>query len=183
MNVSGVAALPNGGGLVVGWFVYTSTFGPGEPNETTLTTDTYSPTVFVARYAWNGSLVWARHVGGSGEGWDGKRIAALSGGGALVTGRFGSQTATFGRGDPNETVLTSAGSDDIFVAKYNYDGTLGWVKRAGGPGSDCGLGVAAFSNGGAVATGYITDSASLGSLDVFVARYSPEGGLVWSKRG
>ena len=55
----------------------------------------------------------------------------LSDGSSLVTGMFGG-TATFGPGEPEETTLTPAGGANIFVARYNPDGTLAWAKRAGG---------------------------------------------------
>ena len=38
-------------------------------------------------------------------------------GNSYVTGRFAG-SATFGPGETNETTLTSAGAEDIFVAKY-----------------------------------------------------------------
>ena len=68
-------------------------------------------------------LVWAKRAGGNVTGGrlysseDGYGIAVLSDGSALVTGSFNG-TATFGPGDPGETLLTSAGGDDIFVARY-----------------------------------------------------------------
>ncbi len=48
-----------------------------------------------------------------------------------MTGFFAG-TATFGPGEANETMLMSAGSDDVFVAKYDSTGALVWAKRAGG---------------------------------------------------
>ena len=64
-----------------------------------------------------GSLVWARRAGGGlyDYGWG---VAVLSDGSALVTGYF-SGTATFGAGESNETILTSAGNVDIFLARFN----------------------------------------------------------------
>jgi hypothetical protein len=38
-----------------------------------------------------------------------------------VTGEF-SDTATFGAGEANETVLSAAGFHDMFVAKYDRNG-------------------------------------------------------------
>ena len=55
----------------------------------------------------------------------------LSDGSSLVTSFFW-DTDTFGPGEPGQTLLTSAGGADIFVARYNPDGTLAWAKRAGG---------------------------------------------------
>ena len=60
-------------------------------------------------------------------------IATDGAGNSYVTGNF-EDTATFGAGEPNETTLTSAGSSDILVAKYDPSGALVWAKRAGGTG-------------------------------------------------
>ena len=45
-------------------------------------------------------------------------IATDSAGNSYVTGFFGG-TATFGAGEANETMLTSAGINDIFVARFS----------------------------------------------------------------
>ena len=54
---------------------------------------------------------------------DDNYISALSDGSCLVTGLF-IIDATFGTNEANETILTSSDIADIFVAKYNADGTL-----------------------------------------------------------
>ena len=60
-------------------------------------------------------LVWAKRAGGTGS--DVATGIALDGAGnTYVTGLF-QGTATLGLGESNETALTSAGSDDIFVAQ------------------------------------------------------------------
>ena len=38
-------------------------------------------------------------------------------------------TATFGPGEPNETQLSPAGGNSMFIAKYNSDGTLAWATN------------------------------------------------------
>jgi hypothetical protein len=84
-------------------------------------------------------LDWSTSADGSG--FDlGKGIATTPRGNSYVTGRF-SGTAIFGPGEPNETTLTSAGSFDIFVAKYDRDGVLLWATRAGGVGSEVSGGI------------------------------------------
>lgn len=80
-------------------------------------------------------LLWAVRAGGSDRDW-GLGIAALADGSALVSGAF-SGTATFGPGEPGETLLTSAGDTDIFVARHNADGTLAWARWAGGRRTPC----------------------------------------------
>src|SRR5262249_22259351 len=82
----------------------------------------------------------------------------------------------------------SAGHEDVFVARFRPDGTLAWVKRAGGTGSDPALGIAATPGGSCWVTGSfegtaifgpgeagerVLDSSGLG--DAFVARYNADG--------
>jgi hypothetical protein len=60
-------------------------------------------------------LEWAKQAGGT-NGDQSNNIAADEEGNTYVIGSF-ANTATFGPGEANETVLTSAGSADLFVAK------------------------------------------------------------------
>ena len=103
----------------------------------------------------------------------------------VVTGYFYG-SATFGPSEPNQTVLTSAGGEDIFIARYNPDGTLAWAKRSGGVSSDYGWGITTLSDNSTVVTGVFYDSAtfgpgepnetiltSAGGLDIFIARFAP----------
>ncbi|MBK6839930.1 MAG: hypothetical protein IPG90_17975 [Bacteroidetes bacterium] len=87
--------------------------------------------------------------------------------------------------------LSSNGIHDIFVGKYSPDGTLKWVRNAGGRGGDVGYGVAVDNLHNCYATGEIEDTAefsstvsliSAGGNDIFVSKYNTNGQLVWAKR-
>ena len=194
----GVAPLLDGSVLVTGRYEDNATFGPDEPNETVLSSEGVHNPIFVAKYNLDGTLAWAKGAGGT-YSWDafgdrGELIAALSDGSALVTGNFGG-TWTFGAGESNETTLTSAGATDIFVAKYNPDGRLAWVARAGGTQRDRGQAIATLPDGSAVVTGEFKEDATFGSGeptestltsagydDIFVAKYNPDGTVAWARR-
>jgi hypothetical protein len=191
---SGLAALPDGTFVVTGAFQETVAFGAGEANETALTSAGVED-VFVARYDGDGALSWAKRAGGvAPEG--GTAVATFADGSSVVCGAF-QQTATFGLGEPNETMLTSVGGDDVFVARYNADGTLAWAKRAGGAEFDTCRGNATLSDGFSVIAGgfagsitfgagetnetTLTASGSVeGALDIFVARFGSDGSLIWA---
>ena len=144
--------------------------------------------VVVAKNDPSGGLVWA--TGASGN-VDSLGVANDNAGNSYVTGYF-QGTATFGPGESTETTLISAGSGDIFVARYGPNGALVWARQAGGTGYDQGFGIAADSAGNSYVTGMFAGTAmfgvdepsetmltSAGSDDIFVARYDPNGTLVW----
>ncbi len=56
----------------------------------------------------------------------------------------------------------SAGTEDIFVAKYDPRGNLLWARAAGGSGDDYGAGVAVDASGNVYITGSFTGSAQFG---------------------
>jgi len=158
-----------------------ATFGPGEPNQTVLT----GRGIFIACYNPNGTLAWAKRAGGA-SGWDWSvGITTLSDNSTVVTGGFG-ESAPFKPGEPNQIALTSAGGNDIFIARYNPNGTLAWAKRAGGTNDESGVGITTLSDNSTVVTGYFWGSAtfgpgepnqtvlnSAGGRDIFIARFAP----------
>jgi uncharacterized delta-60 repeat protein len=184
-----ISALADGSCFVTGKFAANATFGPGEANATVLTL-TGGADLFIAKFADDGSLTWAKKAGGTSNDM-GNGVAALSEGSCLVTGCF-TGTATFGEGAAAAT-LTSAGNTDGFLAKYASGGSLDWVRRAGGTSTDFADDVEALSDGSCLITGYFsgtttlgpgetnaTDLTSVGGTDVFLARYSGDGILTWA---
>jgi hypothetical protein len=167
-----ITTLSDDSTVVTGHFYHPTTFGKGEPNETILSGDG-GYDIFIARYNPNGMLAWAKRAGGVNDdiGWG---ITALSDNSTVVTGWFGGDSAKFGKGEPNETILNCAGYHDAFVAKYNPNGTLAWAKRAGGIGDDSGYGITTLSNDSTVVTGKIGN-------DIVVAQYDSNGTLMWSR--
>jgi uncharacterized delta-60 repeat protein len=182
-----IASLSDNSTVVTGKFIAPATFGPGEPNETVL--NVYSG-MFLARYNPDGTLAWVKNVDGSMDN-EGYGITVLSDDSIVVTGEFRS-TATFGPGEVNETVLTSFGQIDIFIARYNQDGTIRWAKNAGGEIHDGGRAIAALSDNSTVITGYFEGPATFGagepnqtvlnSKGIFIARYNSDGSLIWAKQ-
>ena len=52
--------------------------------------------------------------------------------------------------------LSTQGSSDIFLAKFDSSGTLSWAKAIGGSGSDYGQDIAVDGNGNIYITGYFS---------------------------
>jgi len=193
---TGIGVDGSGNSYVIGNFEGTATFGPGETNETILTL-TGDFDIFVAKYDPSGDLLWAKSAGGaSGDGAQAQGIAVDGPGNSYVTGEFGF-SATFGLGETNQTTLTSAFSDDTYVAKYAPSGDLVWAKSAGGGTSQtAGRGIAVDGSGNSYATGLFDSTATFGAgetnettlpaptgfSDTFVAKYAPSGDLLWAER-
>lgn len=107
---------------------------------------------YLARYNSNGTLNWVRQFSGSSSS---NRSISLDNNGVLwCTGAF-SNTVDFDF--PNGFNLTSAGSSDIFVGRYNANsGAMICVERAGASGLDQGSSIAFVNNTSAVYTGYFS---------------------------
>ena len=188
-----IATDASGDSYITGIFEGVATFGAGEANETTLTS-AGSRDIFIARYNTNGMLLWAKRAGGVNSNDHGLNIVVDPSGNSYVTGFFNA-SATFGAGETNETSLSSAGSFDIFMAKYDSDGLLLWAKRAGGGSSDFGDGIGLDASGNSYVTGSFEESVTFGAgeanetaltgagaSDIFMAKYDDDGLLLWAKR-
>jgi hypothetical protein len=142
--------------------------------------------IFVAKFDPDGNVLWARNAGGTDLD-EAHSLAVDGSGNCYITGYFGG-VATFG----TETVTTEYGDREVFVAKYDSDGTILWVKQAEGTALkwDWGMGIAADIEGNCFVTGYFESRAvfdneeliSLGGHDVFVVKYDPDGNVLWAKQ-
>jgi hypothetical protein len=167
--------------IVTGFFKGTVDFGGGPLTE--VGTGTFVRDIFVVKFDSNGNHVWSKRFGAS-SGDEGQSIAVDGSDNVIVTGFF-HNTVDFGGGP-----LTSAGSQDIFVAKYDPDGNHLWSKRFGQIDIDPGYGVAVDGSNNVIVTGYIRNTVdfgggpltSAGCSDIFVAKFDTDGNHVWSQR-
>ena len=130
------------------------------------------------------NVSWAYNIGntGSDQGYD---ISNDELGNVYVTGWF-SGTAQFG----NQT-LVSYGLQDIFIASYDSNGNLNWVRQAGSSENEVSAGIASAPNGDTYITGWFKGSCdfsdstviSQGDYDMFLAKYNAEGAIQWVHSG
>jgi hypothetical protein len=175
-----------------------ATFGPGEPAETTLSvTVGVEIAGFMARYAADGHLLWAKELRGTTTA-EVMGVAVAADDSFYVTGGF-EGTSVFGKGEPNETTFTSV-VYDLFLAHYNGDGTLAWVKRTAPSDPDAAGGgiiarsVALAPEGALLVSGDLTGPEIFGpgetkqttvtaindmQTDMFVASFDLTGSLRW----
>jgi hypothetical protein len=167
----GLALDSNADVLVTGEFHTQTDLGGGTVLGSALYTD-----VFVAKYAGaDGSFVWAQVIKGN-MGSEPGAIATDAQNNVVLTGYYYG-TYTFG----STSLSSSAGSYDVFVAKYSGTGASVWARSYGGTGTDQGFGIAVDGAGYPVVTGIFSGTASLGaqsltsagSYDAFVAKISP----------
>ncbi|MEI6850338.1 MAG: prepilin-type N-terminal cleavage/methylation domain-containing protein [Candidatus Saccharibacteria bacterium] len=71
------------------------------------------------------------------------------------------------------------GMTDAFIVKYSSNGTISWNKTWGGSSSEAGDSIVQTSDGGFAITGNTASFGVNGSPDVFVAKYSADGSLLW----
>jgi len=182
----------------------TAVFGEGESGEVTLQSTNSHGSFFIARYNPDGTLAWAKRAVGepsynNEHTQRGAAVTALSDDSTIVTGVFGN-IAIFGEGEPNETEMDYHPYYwDIFIAKYNPDGTLAWAKRQGGTELEKPLGMTTLSDDSFVISGLFgtqdvkpaifgegeaneTTLYTVGTDDIFLASYNSDGMLNWAVR-
>ena len=139
--------------------------------------------MFIAKYNTEGELLWAKRGGGGGKGGDRGYAIDLHTDAVYVAGSF-NDTAYF-----DNHQVTSAGDHDTYIAKYDLNGSLLWIKRGGGIGEDRAIGVAVDSNGDVYTIGHFDNQVEFngvtyngkGGRDLFIAKYDSNGNLVWFK--
>ena len=119
--------LPDDSTLQIGSLTYaTVVFGAGEPNQTSLSNSRAYAWGYVARYGPDGTLAWAK-------GLQEATATSLSQGlGGVVVGAAGSDfpTATFGAGEPGQTMVTGHTGAAYIAVLDPQTGALSWVRRS-----------------------------------------------------
>ena len=145
----------------------------------------FSNTAHAQNFAWAKSL-------GSGSNEEGSGVAVDATGNVYTTGYFTGS----GDFDPGAgvTTLTSAGSTDVYISKLDALGNFVWALRLGGTGPQSGTDITLDNSGNVYVVGNFNNTidvdpgaavvniTSLGSQDVFIAKYDPAGNYLWSKR-
>ena len=168
----------DGNVYVAGMFSGTANLG-----DVTLSSAGGSTDSFLIKYSPDGTCLWAKAIGSSNVDW-GKAVCVDSKNNVYVTGYFAG-SVDFGKG----YVSSTGGSTDAFLVKYASDGTCLWSNTIGDIGEENGNAVCVDSSNNVYITGYFTNQINFGSgavtcngkADIFIAKYLPDGALVWSK--
>ncbi len=140
--------------------------------------------VFLAKFSSSGQRLWAVRTGGTLN----ERAHALvyTPGAVTVVGYFSGTGANIAG-----NTLSSAGEEDVFVARFNSETGAGiWSRSAGGSDIDYAYGVCADPDGNVFVAGFFISNAVFGSValsgamdEVFVAKLSPSGDWLWTVKG
>ncbi len=189
-NVTG-STIDNSGDLyIVGFFTGTLDFDP-TAGTSNLTSSGGSQDIFFAKYNPQGQLVGTpKRLGTAGAETSGNIFFDNVTSSIYLTGSF-TGTADF---NPSGTVnnLVSAGGTDAFIARYDADGNFLGASAIGGTLADAGGSVRVYGGDVYITGTYngtvdfdptagVTNLISAGSADVFFARYTGAGTLVWAK--
>jgi hypothetical protein len=139
--------------------------------------------IFVAKFNPQGVNTWSSRYGDNfvQNAYD---IAVDADGDIVLVGSFNS-SVSFGGG-----VLTSAGSEDAYIARFDAGGTHLWSQRFGGVGTDEAWGVAIGVDGNVGTVGDFENNVDFGGgvltgsggSDAFAAVHDAAGAHVWSRR-
>lgn len=143
--------------------------------------------IALAKYNATGTVQWIKVIG-SVEGYDeGLSVASDAAGNIIMTGSFAGDV-DFGGGN----LSTSSIDDwDAFLVKYNAAGTHLWSSRFGNADLESGFAVKSDPASNVLVTGYFSGTVNFGGadltsasgdVDVFLAKYDPDGAHVWSRR-
>lgn len=178
----GVAGDAAGNILLTGKFNGVVNFGNGNLTSNGWPANT-SPDLFFAVFGANGSPTCAFDAGNSGAE-SGRAVAVGPDGNAYVTGSFDS-TIGFNMGAIS---LSSAGSNDVFIAKIGPDCNTMWANRFGNNGDQVAYGISVDGEGAPWIIGDFTgainfgggDLTTSGNYDIFAARFTPSGTHLFS---
>lgn len=142
---------------------------------------------FVAKISNSGAWIWAKRIGGTSNDWA-PGVDTDSTGNIYISGGFQSSMTV------GSTTLTSAGSNDLFIAKLDSSGNFQWVNKVGGIGDDNPgwlSNLAVDTSGNSYVSGQMSSSftingntfTSTGGRDAFVAKFDSSGTFVWGANG
>jgi len=173
----GISVDHDGNIYIIGTFRGAASFG------TVNLTGDGSDDIFIAKYDTYGNCLWAERAGGKNQD-DCLGLSVDDNCSSYITGYF-QDTASFG-----DVRLTSPGTRDIFIAKYDTHGNCIWANQTGGGNQSMGLSISGDSGKNIYLTGSFQGPAKFGTSqlncsgksDIFISKYDSGGNCIWAQR-
>lgn len=138
--------------------------------------------MFLVKLSNNGDVVWVKQ--GGGPMWEMGKALTISNNTIYITGYYQDNASFSG------TILNSAGDTDLFVASYDLNGNLNWIKGfQGSNGKDEGFAITKDNNGYLYVSGFTEGNLNMdginissnGTRDVLAAKLSEvDGSVQWA---
>jgi hypothetical protein len=181
-TATGLLADAAGNAYLTGIFDQTLTLAPGTTLTATGLQDSY-----LAKYAPGGGLLWGLHLAGASYTVT-HDVVSDAQGNVYVGGTF-TQRMSLG----SLSLNNSQGDTFLFLAKINAQGQPQWLRQLGGGSMVIGSGLGLDAAGNAYLTGTFSGSLTLGSStlsvagaghsEVYLAKFDPQGQLLWARQG
>jgi beta-lactamase superfamily II metal-dependent hydrolase len=120
--------------------------------------------ILLLKYDSEGTLEWSRTAGGDSYEFA-QSVQQTADGGYVVAGFAGSYGLAY---------------DDVFLLKFDREGTLTWARTTGGNGEDIASSVQQTADGGYIVAGH-TSSYGAGYRDALLLKYDSSGTLEWAR--
>jgi hypothetical protein len=151
------------------------------------------PDAFIAKYNPAGNVTWKAAISDAGR----ERIVSVAldmvvdlVGNCYITGWFNGPKTGF---DDDTLTNSSTNFADIFVAKYDPDGTVLWARSATGAsgGTDKSYSITADKLGNSYITGDYNSTTlvfdtihlrKLNNINMYIAKFATDGTVLWAKR-
>jgi hypothetical protein len=184
---TGIAVDPQGNVFAVGTFRAVADFDPG-PGTDNHYQEGFIEDIYLTKLYSDGGYAWTRTwpvVFRTAIG----RVASDGGGNAVITGGFNG-TVDFDPTDGVDLHTSAGGAYSGFVTQIKADGSYGWTAAFLGTSRTYGLSIAADAQGGVYVTGEFSGTTDFdpgdgvasrrpASVDGFIVRLTPAGGLDW----
>ncbi|MCB0408607.1 MAG: SBBP repeat-containing protein [Flavobacteriales bacterium] len=182
-----VATDQNNNVFITGYFIGTVDFDPS--GNTANLTSAGAEDIFLAKYDANGNYLWAINAGSIDGSNFGYGVVTDPSGNVYISGQFFGTVDFDPSGFTNS--LTSNGSADIFVAKYDSNGNYDWAFNIGSTGGDFAKNMSVDQNGAIYITGNFngmvdfnpgtgTDELTTTLMHGFLAKYDFDGNYEWA---
>lgn len=151
----------------------------------TFNTNGTSDNIFLIKYDNAGNVLWANSFGGNNYDYS-RSVCVDNAGNSIITGYFLSSTLAIG-----SYTLTNSGNNTLYTAKFDVNGNVLWASSVTNNTVTQSWSVDTDNNNNIFITGAFAGTmvmgnftlSSLGAVDYFVAKYSPNGAVIWATSG